>query len=194
MGIIEDALGFSLAWKMVVIWLDEGWWGPPPRLEQTGAEEPRAGCINEQAVLEGTGSCNADEWSLQSRDERREQKGERGEEEKSTAKRAQLEQRWKKGLICTSDFCKLVYHVSSVTVFHVSSLRSLSLPLPDPNLLVFSPWYCHVSLGPNSFINFIVYFRTPNLMARMHPVYLYSESFPSLTGAVCGELLFSPRH
>lgn len=52
---------------------------PPPRLEQTGAEEPRAGCINEQAVLKGTGSCNADEWSLQSRDERREQKGRRRE-------------------------------------------------------------------------------------------------------------------
>lgn len=38
------------------------------------------GCINEQAVLEGTGCCNADEWSLQSRDEGREQKGKRGEE------------------------------------------------------------------------------------------------------------------
>lgn len=68
---------------MVVIWLDEGRRGPPPRLEQTGAEEPRAGYINEQAVLKGTGSCNADEWSLQSRDGRREQegKGRRGGEE-----------------------------------------------------------------------------------------------------------------
>lgn len=78
-GIIGDAPGLSLAWKMVVIWLDEGQWGPPPRPEQTGAEEPRAGGINEQAVLKGTGSCNADEWSLQSRDERREQKGGGGE-------------------------------------------------------------------------------------------------------------------
>lgn len=56
---------------MVVIWLDEGQRGPPPRLE------PGAGYINEQAVLKGTGSCNADEWSLQSRDERKEQKGRR---------------------------------------------------------------------------------------------------------------------
>lgn len=63
---------------MVVIWLDEGWGGPPSRLQQTGAEEPGAGYINEQAALKGTGSCNADEWSLQSRDERR-RRGARGE-------------------------------------------------------------------------------------------------------------------
>lgn len=144
---------------MVVIWLDEGQWGPPPRLEQTGAEEPRAGCINEQAVLKGTGSCNADEWSLQSRDERREQKGKRGgggEGEKSTAKWAQRELGWKKkGLICTSDFCKLVYHVSSVP------------PPPDPNPLVFvhilpcnpwakllsSSWFLYI------FLNFLNWFR-----------------------------------
>lgn len=55
---------------------------PPPALEQTGAEEPRAGCINEQAVLEETGSCNADEWSSQ-----------RGEGERSTAEWAPREQR-----------------------------------------------------------------------------------------------------
>lgn len=47
---------------------------PTPGLEQGS---PAAGCINEQAALKGTGSCNADEWSLQSRDERREQQ-ERG--------------------------------------------------------------------------------------------------------------------
>lgn len=70
MGIIEDASGPSPVWKMVVIWLDEGRWGPPPRPEQTGAQKPRADCINEQAVLKGTGCCNADEWSLQSRDGR----------------------------------------------------------------------------------------------------------------------------
>lgn len=51
---------------------------PPstPGLEQ---RSPAAGCINEQAALKGTGSCNADEWSLQSRDERREQQERGGE-------------------------------------------------------------------------------------------------------------------
>lgn len=51
--------------------------GPVRTPSYTGAEEPGADYINEQAVLKGTGSCNADEWSLQSRDERKEQKGRR---------------------------------------------------------------------------------------------------------------------
>lgn len=178
---------------MVVIWLDEGQWGPPPRLEQTGAEEARAGCINEQAVLKGTGSCNADEWSLQSRDERREQKGKRGEGEKSTVKWAQREQRWKKSLICTSDLSKLIYHVSSVIALHVSSPPSLSLPPADPNLLVFPeilpcfPWTKYVH-----HLHCICMFSNPKFEVSCH-VYLVclvthhfmdssnniSESFPS---------------
>lgn len=137
MGIIGDASGSSLAWKMVVIWLDKRRWGPPPRLEQTGAEEPRAGGINEQAVLKGTGFCNADEWSLQSRDGRREHKGKRGGGRKSGVKWAQREQQWKKALICTSDFCKLVYHVSSATVPHVPPHSTVCMPLLDPNPFFF---------------------------------------------------------
>lgn len=138
MGIIGDASGPFLAWNMVVIWLDERRWGPPPRPEQTGAEEPRAGCINEQAVLKGTGSCNADEWSLQSRDGRRERK--RGEE--SEVKWALRELRWgKKALICTSDFCKLIYHVSSFSVHHVSSHSTLYMSSLGLNLPVFL-WIC----------------------------------------------------
>lgn len=46
-----------------------------PGLEQ---RSPAACCINEQAALKGTGSCNADEWSLQSRDERRSSRREAG--------------------------------------------------------------------------------------------------------------------
>lgn len=96
---------------------------PPstPGLEQ---RSPAAGCINEQAALKGTGSCNADEWSLQSRDERREQQergGERrwglggfGRRGRPSGHIGSGGGRGKKGgLIFTSEFCKLVYHVSS---------------------------------------------------------------------------------
>lgn len=148
MGIIGDASGPFLAWKMVVIWLDERRWGPPPRPKRTGAEEPRAGCINEQAVLKGTGSCNADEWSLQSRDGRGEQKGKReegrgGEEWSEVGKEAAAVGE-KKALICTSDFCKLIYHVSSSNVHRVSSLSTLYISTLHPHLLV----SLHVFLTP----------------------------------------------
>ncbi|TNN55896.1 Ephrin type-B receptor 1 [Liparis tanakae] len=79
---------------MVVICGDEGRRGPPPR---PGAEEPRAGCINEQAVLKGTGSCNADEWSLQSGDEGREQEGRRGEERARRGEERRGEERARRG-------------------------------------------------------------------------------------------------
>lgn len=94
---------------------------PPstPGLEQ---RSPAAGCINEQAALKGTGSCNADEWSLQSRDEGREQQQERDvgggglvEEGSQVGTQGAVVGRGKKrgGVIFTSEFCKLVYHVSS---------------------------------------------------------------------------------
>ena len=54
---------------MAAIWPDAGQRGPPPR---PGQRSPGRGYINEQAALEGTGPSNADKWSLQSRDERRE--------------------------------------------------------------------------------------------------------------------------
>lgn len=73
---------------MVVIWLDEASRTPaiPPSHQHPftpGLEQrsPAACCINEQAALKGTGSCNADEWSLQSRDERRSSRREAGGED-----------------------------------------------------------------------------------------------------------------
>lgn len=43
-------------------------WGSEDPLLDQGSQlrrSPGPGCINEQAALKGTGSCNADEWSLQ---------------------------------------------------------------------------------------------------------------------------------
>lgn len=189
MGIIGDASGSSLAWKMVVIWLDKRRWGPPPRLEQTGAEEPRAGCINEQAALKGTGFCNADEWSLQSRDGRREHKGKRGEGETSRVKWAHREQQWKKALICTSDFCKLVYHVSSATVPHVPSHSILYMPLLDPAIFLFVARCFHVFFVPNGFITCAGFqtakFDGSHLSALSRLTSFYGLFFHHLTGC-CG--------
>lgn len=83
-------------------------WGSEDPLHDQSSRlqrSPGPGCINEQATLKGTGSCNADEWSLQNRDERREREGSTGGGW----------QPWRKGLICTSDFCKLICHVGGVT-------------------------------------------------------------------------------
>lgn len=83
-------------------------WGSEDPLHDQSSRlqrSPGPGCINEQAALKGTGSCNADEWSLQSRDERREGAGSTGGGW----------QPWRKGLICTLDFCKLICHVGGVT-------------------------------------------------------------------------------
>lgn len=189
MDIIGDASGSSLAWKMVVIWLDKRRWGPPPRLEQTGAEEPRAGCINEQAALKGTGFCNADEWSLQSRDGRREHKGKRGEGEKSRVKWAHREQQWKKALICTSDFCKLVYHVSSATVPHVPSHSILYMPLLDPTIffvccqmfphILCAKWFYYLRWFSNSKI------RRLTFISSISPCIILWTFFHHLTGC-CG--------
>lgn len=46
-------------------------------------------------------------------------------------------------LICTSDFCKLIYHVSSCNVHHVSSLSTLYISTLHPHLLV--PPMCSTS-------------------------------------------------
>lgn len=68
----------------------------------------------------------------QRREKRAEGEERRGGEE-YRAEWAQREQQWKKALICTSDFCKLVYHVSSVTDTCLLPLPLLAFTQPKPS-------------------------------------------------------------
>lgn len=117
-------------------------------------------------------------------EQRREKRAE-GEEkrrgEECRAEWAQREKQWKKALICTSDFCKLVYHVSSVTVLHVSS--PLPSPCPHPTqTFLFLSRYFNAFLDLNIPINyFILVFFNDKFSGSFTNLFFVSYHFTGLS-------------
>lgn len=117
--------------------------------------------------------------------EQRREKRAQGEErrgKKSRVKWAHREQQWKKALICTSDFCKLVYHVSSATVPHVPSHSILYMPLLDPTIFCLLPDVSTYSLCQMVLLPALV-FKQQHSTAHIYQLYLalhhFMDFFPS---------------